>query len=182
MNASSPDHRRTTAVAVALVVLLQGLTGQDAASACEVRVPDPPNEPGGTNCGGHVPEVAPASLMLPTSGGQPSPNGCFGDSKDHPHQSRHNPANMNVISYTKCTWASDIYVHAQIWESRWWGWDRIGPHGEFGFVIKTEIWTNSAAPCKNNWVRGTGYHQERFGGKTYVAWTESPHINNPCNL
>jgi hypothetical protein len=57
----------------------------------------------------------------------PSPHLCRGQS-NLPHRSTHNPANVNGEARTYCRAGavSYLWAQAQLWEKRWWGWDKVG--------------------------------------------------------
>ena len=76
-----------------------------------------------------------------------------------------------------------LKLSAQMWETRWWGWDRIGIN-----QTVTRSWATYALAmandwCKNNTVRvtGNGYVIDR-DGRSYYASTVGASIKNPCNL
>jgi hypothetical protein len=121
--------------------------------------------------------VPPAENPIPTP---PTLRFCHGKS-DHPHKSSHVPGTINFVARTYCTdgfKASKLYVKAQLWESRWWGWDRIGsgPPGEKEETLSSEVRANHADTCRKNWVRGTGYHAMFELSGIYETETESIHI------
>jgi hypothetical protein len=76
-----------------------------------------------------------------------------------------------------------ISENAQMWESRWWGWDRIGIKGSAGDIDSKALTVNASDKCRNNSVRVTGTGSViDVDGRTYYATTESIHVKNPCHL
>jgi hypothetical protein len=112
-----------------------------------------------------------------------SPSGCV-QYADHPHESSTTPGRVNGKVRAVCNLTVPKMSHsAQLWETRWWGWDRIGINqryshlwSKFGRAIAND-W------CKNNTVRvtGNGYIIDR-DSKTYYASTISASIKNPCSF
>jgi hypothetical protein len=122
----------------------------------------------------------------PEAGASPaavSPSGCI-QRADYPHKSTHVPGTMNGVVRTTCL----VYVHkisesAQMWETRWWGWDRIGIRGSVTDIDAKAASTNASDKCRNNTVRVTGSGSVvDVDGRTYYATTESIHVKNPCHL
>jgi hypothetical protein len=112
-----------------------------------------------------------------------SPSGCI-QRADYPHKSTHVPGTMNGVVTTTCrVYIPEISSSAQMWETRWWGWDRIGQRGTVTDRDSRVASTNASDTCKNNTVRvtGSGFVID-VDGKTYYASTESLHVKNPCNL
>lgn len=76
-----------------------------------------------------------------------------------------------------------MYHTAQMWEVRWWGWDRIGIVGTHDrtWVSYGSAFGNDT--CRKNWVRvtGDGFIDDR-DGQRYYSNTESSPIYNPCGL
>jgi hypothetical protein len=70
-----------------------------------------------------------------------------------------------------------------MWETRWWGWDRIGNVGYMNAYAHSEAQAFGNDKCRNTTIRttGTGYVID-VDGKHYYASTESKHISNPCGL
>jgi hypothetical protein len=112
-----------------------------------------------------------------------SPSGCV-QYADHPHASTTFPDRVNGKIRAVCRYTVPVISHsAQLWETRWWGWDRIGINqrayrewASYGLAIAND-W------CKKNTVRvtGNGYVIDR-DGRTYYASTVSASIKNPCGL
>jgi hypothetical protein len=112
-----------------------------------------------------------------------SPSGCY-QKADDPHDSGHRDGRMNGVVRTKCTRAVPrMSFTAQMWETRWWGWDRIGIKGSITVYGWSYAKTFGNDWCKNNTVRvtGNGYVID-VDGRTYYASTESAHVKNPCDL
>ena len=91
---------------------------------------------------------------------------------------------MNGEARATCNNAVPRMRHtAQLWETRWWGWDRIGVKGlhDKRSVRKGSAFGNDR--CRKNLIRltGDGYVQDH-DGKKYTASTISRRINNPCRL
>jgi hypothetical protein len=122
----------------------------------------------------------------PTTGASPntvSPSGCV-QRADYPHKSTHVPGTMNGVVRTVClAYVRKISESAQMWESRWWGWDRIGIRGSVSDIDSKALSTNASDKCRNNTVRVTGSGSViDVDGRTYYATTESIHVKNPCQL
>jgi hypothetical protein len=112
-----------------------------------------------------------------------SPSGCI-QYADHPHYSTTTPNRVNAKVRAECVLTVPKMQHsAQLWETRWWGWDRIGidqPYSrlwsKFGRAMAND-W------CRNNTVRVTGYgYVNDRDGRTYYAATVSGSVKNPCGL
>ena len=137
---------------------------------------------------GAVPSAA-RSAYAPTTtgtGASPagvSPSGCV-QQADYPHKSTHVQGTMNGTVRTQCrVYVPRISESAQMWESRWWGWDRIGIKGSAGDIDSKALTVNASDKCRNNNVRVTGTGSViDVDGRTYYATTESIHVKNPCNL
>lgn len=72
---------------------------------------------------------------------------------------------------------------AQLWETRWWGWDEIGDKGRFDQPWKRVGSAVASDKCRKNGIRVTGKGNiEDVDGRRYAAETESEHVNNPCRL
>lgn len=110
----------------------------------------------------------------------PSPADCWGQS-DYPHHSSHVIPTINGVAWTKCRYNVDaLSVEAQLWERRWWGWDRVGTAGSEANSNRSSIKANSAWTCQNNSFRTTGYHQSVERGGVFTASTGSPSITMVC--
>jgi hypothetical protein len=112
-----------------------------------------------------------------------SPSGCV-QYADYPHKSGHQDGRMNGGVRTTCRNAVPrMSFTAQMWETRWWGWDRIGIKGSITRYGWSRAEVFGSDRCRNNTVRVTG---DGFvvdvDGRTYYASTESIHVDNPCGL
>jgi hypothetical protein len=112
-----------------------------------------------------------------------SPSGCV-QQADYPHQSTHVAGTMNGQVRTTCrVYVPRISETAQMWETRWWGWDRIGSKGSVSVIDSKSVTVNASDKCRNNTVRVTGSGSVvDVDGRTYYAATESIHVKNPCHL
>ncbi len=112
-----------------------------------------------------------------------SPSGCI-QRAHHPHKSSHEPGRMNAEVRATCNTNVPLMSHeAQMWERRFWGWDRIGDKQPFqdDWVDEGSAYANDV--CRNNNIRATGLGEiADIDGKTYYAKTESARIDNPCSL
>jgi hypothetical protein len=112
-----------------------------------------------------------------------SPSGCI-QRADYPHKSTHRPGTADGVVTTKCNrHVPEIAQTAQMWETRWWGWDRIGTKG---VVSRFEVAIVSSTAwdwCKKNTVRVTGSgHVIDIDRHWYYASTVSISVKNPCGL
>jgi hypothetical protein len=73
-------------------------------------------------------------------------------------------------------------VHtAQLWETRFWGWDRIGVPGLFSGDHTRQGSAFANDVCHDGTFRVTGSgHVVDVDGRTYFAASESAHVTNPC--
>jgi hypothetical protein len=111
-----------------------------------------------------------------------SPSGCV-QFADRPHSSTTSTGRVNGKVRAVCNvTVPKMSFSAQLWETRWWGWDRIGVNqpysrawSKFGRAMAND-W------CKNNTVRvtGNGYVIDR-DGRSYYASTVSNSVTNPCS-
>jgi hypothetical protein len=136
----------------------------------------------------HSAAYAPSTSSTSSTGGAAtpatvSPSGCV-QQADYPHKSTHVPGTMNGTVRTTCrVYVPRISENAQMWEKRWWGWDRIGIKGSAGDIDSRVLTVNASDKCRNNTVRVTGSGSViDVDGRTYYATTESIHVNNPCQL
>ena len=112
-----------------------------------------------------------------------SPSGCV-QYADQPHSSTTTPGRVNGKVRAVCSLTVPKMSHsAQLWETRWWGWDRIGINQPY-----SRLWSKFGRAmandwCKNNTVRvtGNGYVIDR-DGRSYYASTVSSSVKNPCGL
>ena len=125
--------------------------------------------------------AAPASTASPSLA--ISPSGCV-QTAMWPHASTHVPGTMNGGIGTKCSRVvPQISLTAQMWETRWWGWDRIGIVGRMNAYYHNAALTYANDRCRKSTIRttGTGYVID-IDNQHYYASTESKHVYNPCNL
>lgn len=122
----------------------------------------------------------------PTAGARgaaadPSPSDCWGYSH-RPHKSHHNPDRVNAEARTTCdNNVPRIHAHAQLWEDRWWGFDRVGNTGDTTKNNKRKVSAFANWECRNNTFRLTGSHEVvDVDGETYTASTESDHVSISC--
>lgn len=78
-----------------------------------------------------------------------------------PHASSHQPGTVNAGLMSTCDWAQPSLTQtAQLWETRWWGWNMIGDPGFDSVFNFTEQRTYSNSTFCNNTmttrVTGTG--------------------------
>jgi hypothetical protein len=112
-----------------------------------------------------------------------SPSGCV-QYADYPYDSGHEDGRMNGVVRTVCrNPVPRMSFTAQMWETRWWGWDRIGIKGSITVYGWRTAKTFGNDWCKNNTVRvtGAGFVID-VDNRTYYASTESIHVKNPCGL
>lgn len=69
---------------------------------------------------------------------------------NYPHVSGHNPGGINAGIVTQCTSGSPLWIlqSAQLWETRFWGWDRIGTPGYGETYQKNYLETYAQANCR----------------------------------
>jgi hypothetical protein len=111
-----------------------------------------------------------------------TPSGCY-QRADNPHESAH-AGNMAGHVWAICrTVIPEMYHTAQLWEQRWWGWDRIGVKGTFHRTRVSRGRATGSDRCRKNWIRvtGSGWVVD-VDGRRYYSSTESNHIYNPCGL
>ena len=115
--------------------------------------------------------IAPVGLMALASVvagcatvGQANPANCTTAAHD-PHPSSHQPGRINAEVRQTCpVVVDDISAEAQLWEDRFWGWDRIG---EKGFALPKRGTKASAfanAECRVNDIRVTGFGHYSWNG------------------
>jgi hypothetical protein len=112
-----------------------------------------------------------------------SPSGCV-QYADHPHYSSTAVNRVNGKVRAVCNVTVPKMSHsAQLWETRWWGWDRIGINQPY-----SRLWSKFGRAmandwCRNNTVRVTGYgYVIDRDGQSYYASTVSGSVKNPCGL
>ncbi len=102
------------------------------------------------------------------------PSRCVLQAND-PHISSHQPGRINAEARTTCeNSVVRMEISAQLWEKRWWGWDRIGTVGHFsaGGVNRGSAFAN--VPCRNNQIKmTTSGSVHDIDGHTYTATDES---------
>jgi len=100
---------------------------------------------------------------------------------DYPHSSGHVRGTINVEAHTNCNLHVDsIQQTVQLWEKRWWGYDRIGTRGN-GFVTQSRyLKTNAVAGCRSNDIIATAAGRASIGGKTFSATVQSPKMFISC--
>jgi hypothetical protein len=94
------------------------------------------------------------------------------------------PGTADGVVTTTCRASIPEISHtAQMWETRWWGWDRIGHKGSVTVFDSIGASTTAWDVCKKNTVRvtGNGFVVD-VDGRRYYASTESIHVKNPCHL
>ena len=139
-----------------------------------------------------VPQVASASASPPSAsaaarvvspdGTAVSPSGCI-QYADRPHGSTTSAGRVNAKVRAVCNVVvPKMSFSAQLWETRWWGWDRIGINQPY-----SRLWSKFGRAmandwCKNNTVRvtGNGYVIDH-DGRSYYASTVSSSVKNPCS-
>jgi hypothetical protein len=101
---------------------------------------------------------------------------------DYPHASSHVPGTMDGAIRTVCANAvPEIKYTAQLWQTRWWGWDRIGSVGHANVFNVKLAKAISSHTCENTTIRttGNGYVID-VDGRAYYASTTSISVKNPC--
>ncbi len=104
---------------------------------------------------------------------------------DRIHASHHRPGRMNVTFFVNCNHTMDtLHTWAQLWESRFWGWDRIGDRGSQTGDNVTHATVHANARCRNNDVRATAGGSALRLGVNYEGNGLVPprYAHNPCNL
>jgi hypothetical protein len=112
-----------------------------------------------------------------------SPSGCV-QTADYPHRSTHRPGTADGVLRTNCIrHIPEIAQTAQMWETRWWGWDRIGTKGVVARFEVANVTSTAWDWCKKNTVRVTGSgHVIDIDHRSYYASTMSISVKNPCKL
>jgi hypothetical protein len=161
--------------AASLGLVLTGAIGSGAAFAQATPTSGVADSEGYTAAG---PDAAGAAAAAASA---PSPSGCRQRAHD-PHKSHHQAGRMNAEVRATCRNPVPRMQHsAQLWETRWWGWDRIGTVGHFNRagVSRGSAFANDR--CRNNNIRVTGSGQiTDVDGRTYYASTESRHVEIDC--
>ncbi|MBB1255466.1 hypothetical protein [Streptomyces alkaliterrae] len=102
-----------------------------------------------------MPEESP--LGVTARSGSCTKQDCCDFTAHNPHNSHHNPGRTNGEAVVDCKKNQpEIRVTAQLWEDRWWGWDRIGKKGDVTRHNKKKVKANGNDKCRNNKHRLTG--------------------------
>ena len=99
------------------------------------------------------------------------------------HASVHAPGRMNVTFKVNCNVQLEtLHIWAQLWEDRWWGWDRIGVRGSKTRhnVRKATVHANDR--CRNNETRATAGGWGILNGVYHEGPSRTKYADNPCNL
>jgi hypothetical protein len=112
-----------------------------------------------------------------------SPSGCT-QKTDYPHKSTHRPGSADGVLRSECNGHIPLIAQtAQMWETRWWGWDRIGTKGVVSRFEVKRVESTAWSWCKKNTVRTTGSgHVIDVDHRSYYASTMSISVKNPCQL
>jgi hypothetical protein len=112
-----------------------------------------------------------------------SPSGCVLKA-DWPHRSTHRPGSADGVLRTSCNRHIPLIAQtAQMWETRWWGWDRIGTKGVISRFQVAIVESTAWSWCKRNTVRVTGSgHVIDIDHQSYYASVTSISVKNPCKL
>ena len=90
---------------------------------------------------------------------------------------------MNVTFYVTCDYRmARLHVWAQLWEDRWWGWDRIGVRGSRTSNKVTHATVHANDRCRNNHIRATSGGWAMLNRVYYQGPAETRYAHNPCNL
>lgn len=111
-----------------------------------------------------------------------SPSGCY-QRVDNPHRSLHKGWIAGELT-TQCrNPVPEINQTAQLWEQRWWGWDRVGSKGAKHAFWKRYLKSWAKVTCRNSHLKttGTGYVVD-LDGSHYYASTYGAVVSNPCGL
>lgn len=99
------------------------------------------------------------------------------------HASTHRPGRMNVTFTVRCNQQmSTLHVWAQLWEDRWWGWDRIGVKGKSTSDNVTKSTVHANDRCRNNYIRATSGGWGILNGTYHQGPSYTRYATNPCNL
>ena len=111
-----------------------------------------------------------------------SPSGCW-QQIDNPHKSKYFGDIAAELRTTCRNPIPEIAQSVQLWESRWWGWDRVGSKGSVHVYWESRVTSWSNASCRNSSMRATGSGTiVDLDGDKYYASTASPSVKNPCKL
>lgn len=118
-------------------------------------------------------ELLPGRIDLGPSYKEPSPALCNGNAQN-PHHSKHQPTTISAMVSTDCrAYVPTLIVRGQMWENRWWGFDRIGDPAESAQNNAIIVRAVPSAPCRTNVMRVTGRHESVEGGRVYSLDTEN---------
>ncbi|HEX4493706.1 MAG TPA: hypothetical protein VH914_21055 [Acidimicrobiia bacterium] len=111
-----------------------------------------------------------------------SPSGCY-QKANNPHRSEHFGWIAGEVK-TQCRiFVPKISQVAQLWEGRWWGWDRVGTRPNETVYWKRYQSISANVTCRHSSMKVTGSGSViDVDEHTYYASTESNHVNNPCGL
>jgi hypothetical protein len=130
-----------------------------------------------------VPRDPETAIPFILGGGRLSPSLCEGASDD-PHKSTTSgyEGRINFHARSNCkVIVPRMKTTAQLWQHRWWGWQRFGAKGVIDEANRKSQDTYSNGECRNNTFRGTGYHEVMdTDQRTYKASTESHHQKFRC--
>jgi hypothetical protein len=111
-----------------------------------------------------------------------SPSGCA-QQADHLHRSHHNRERVNAEIRAFCSAKVPLMEHtAQLWHTRFWGWQKIGKSGSYSGVA-----TKIGSAAANDWCHAGTFRVTGDGnivdvdGRTYYAFTESEPVKDPCS-
>lgn len=87
------------------------------------------------------------------------PSRCWGRS-DNPHHSAHEPERVAALSVSSCdtTVVPRVLVFNQLYEKRWFGWDRVGTSGSEIRTNGTNAEATAYWECRDNHFRVRAYH------------------------
>ena len=167
--------RTTRSGAVVLSLLCLFLLQVQAASA------DHDGEPSAAapNTGDRYQEVPkdPADLLPGYRAGvtykEPSPNLCKGNVQN-PHASRHMPGTISAKVTTDCRgYVGTLSVSGQMWENRWWGFDRVGTPASSAINQAIYVQAVPWVECRTNVMRATAHHESFENGRVYFVDLEN---------
>ena len=175
---------RLAILSSAATVALLTLAAPHVAGASAAAAPAPERPHGVSERAGYRAAPDPGAAGPSTvSTSMVSPSGCI-QRADYPHRSTHKPGTADGVLRTTCNWhVPEIAQTAQMWETRWWGWDRIGTKGVIARFEIASVASTAWDWCKKNTVRVTGSgHVIDVDRRSYYASTVSISVKNPCNL
>ena len=99
------------------------------------------------------------------------------------HASTHHPGSMNVTLKLKCNFRLQIlHIWAQLWEKRFWGWDRIGVRGSQTVYDANRATVHANDECRNNRIRATSGGWAIHNLVYYSSSGPTKYADNPCSL